>query len=123
MVEAIQQKDPEVVVNKGKVRKRTDKSWLRTIEEQREKLEAEEKRLEWVKKQLPAVLSKCAASLMKLSTSCCQMEERSELEAKQVYNTLMDTGGRSSYPIRPMPDIHDAKCKDEHVHALCHWES
>ncbi len=122
-VEAIQRKDPEVVVNKGKVRGRTDKGWLRTIEEQRGKLAAEEKRLEWVKKQLPAVLSECAASLMELPTSRRQMEERSELEAKQVYNTLMDTGGRPSRPIRPVPDIHDAECKDEHVHALCHWES
>ena len=50
------------------------------------------------------------------------MEERSELEAKQVYNTLMDTGGRPSRPIRPVPDIHDGEHTDEHVHALCHWE-
>ena len=45
-VEAIQRKDPEVVVNKGKVRGLDDEDWLRTIEEQREKLTAEEKRLE-----------------------------------------------------------------------------
>ncbi len=121
-VEAIQRKDPEVVVNKGKVRGRTDEGWLRTIEEQREKLAAEEKRLEWVKKQLPAVLSECAVSLIELPTSRRQMEERSELEAKRVYTTLVDTGGRPSRPIRPVPDIQDAECKDEHIHALCHWE-
>ena len=121
-VEAIQRKDPEVVVNKGTVRGRTDEGWLGIIQEQQEQLAAEEKRLEWVKKQLPAVLSECAASLMELPTSRRQMEERSELEAKQVYNTLMDTGGRPSRPIRPVPDIHDAECKDKHVHALCHWE-
>ena len=121
-VEAIQRKDPEVVVNKGKVRGRSHKDWLRTIEEQREKLAAEEKRLEWVKKQLPAVLSECAASLTELPISRRQMEERSELEAKQVYTTLVDTGGRPTRPIRPVPDVYDAEHTDKHVHALCHWE-
>ena len=121
-VEAIQRKDPEVVMNKGKVRGRSHKDWLRTIEEQREKLAAEEKRLEWVKKQLPAVLSECAASLTELPTSRHQMEERSELEAKQVYTTLVDTGGRPSRPVRPVPDVYDAEHTDQHVHALCHWE-
>ncbi|KAF6238662.1 hypothetical protein HO173_003168 [Letharia columbiana] len=119
-VEAVQRKDPEVYVNK---RGRDDKrEWLRTIERQREKLPAEEKRLEWVKKQLPAVLSECAASLMELPTSRRQMEEKSELGAKQVYNTLMDTGGRPSRPIRPVPDVYDAEHTDEDLHALCHWE-
>ena len=119
-VEAIQRTDPELYVNK---RGRNDKrDWLDAIERQREKLPAEEKRLEWVKKQLSAVLSECAASLMELPISRRQMEERSELEAKQVYNTLMDTGGRPSRPIRPVPDIHDGEHTDEHVHALCHWE-
>ena len=59
---------------------------------------------------------------MELPTSRRQMEERSELEARQVYNTLMDTGGRPSRPIRPVPDIYDAEHTDEHIHALCHWE-
>ena len=121
-VEAIQRKDPEVVVNKGKVRGLDDEDWLRTIEEQREKLTAEEKRLEWVKKQLPAVLSECAVLLMELPTSRRQMVERSELAAKRVYTTLVDTGGRPSRPFRPVPDIQDVECKDEHIHALCHWE-
>ena len=121
-VEAIQRKDPEVVVNKGKVRGLDDEDWLRTIEEQREKLTAEEKRLEWVKKQLPAVLSECAVSLMELPTSRRQMVERSELAAKRVYTTLVDIGGRPSRPVRPVPDIQDVECKDEHIHALCHWE-
>ena len=121
-VEAIQRKDPEVVVNKGKVRGRSDEDWLRTIEEQRGKLAAEEKRLEWVKKQFPAVLSECAASLMELPESRPQMEERSELEVKRVYNTLVDTGGRPGRPIRPVPDIHNAEHTDEHLHVLCHWE-
>ena len=119
-VEAIQRTDPEVYVNK---RGRNDKrDWLDAIERQREKLPAEEKRLEWVKKQLPAVLSECAATLMELPTSRRQMEEKSELEAKKVYNTLMDTGGRPSRPIRLVPDVYDAEHTDRHVHALCHWE-
>ena len=119
-VEAIQRTDPKVYVNK---RGRNDKrDWLDAIERQREKLPAEKKRLEWVKKQLPAVLSECAASLTELPTSRRQMEERSELEAKQVYTTLVDTGGRPTRPIRPVPDVYDAEHTDEHVHALCHWE-
>ena len=121
-VEAIQRKDPEVVVNNGKVRGTSHEDWLRTIERQREKLAAEGKRLEWVKKQLPAVLSECAASLTELPLSHRQMEERSELEAKQVYTTLVDTGGRPSHPVRPVPDIQDIEYKDEDLHVLCHWE-
>ena len=121
-VEAIQRKDPEVVVNQGKAHGRSDRGWLETIETQREKLAAEEKRLAWVKKQLPAVLLECAASLIELPTSRRQMVERSELEAKRVYTTLVDTGGRPSRPIRPVPDVYDAEHTDEHIHTLCHWE-
>ena len=123
-VEAIQREDPEVDwrTGLGKYRERDDEDWLESIERQREKLAAEEKRLEWVKKQLPAVLSECAMSLMELPTSRRQMEEKSELEAKQVYNTLMDTGGRPRRPIRPVPDIHNAEHTDEHLHVVCHWE-
>ena len=121
-VEAIQRKDPEVVVNKGKVRGRSYRDWMRTIERQREWLAAEEKRSEWVKQQLPAVLSECAASLMGQPTSCRQMEERSEFEARRVYITLVDTGGRPTHPIRPLPDIREREHTDEHLHVLCYWE-
>lgn len=85
-VEAIERKDP--VMNQGKVH------WLRVIETKRERVTAEEKRLEWVKQQLPTVLLECAASLMGAPTSRHEMEERSELEAKRVFNTLVETGGR-----------------------------
>lgn len=123
-VEAIQRKDPEVDwrTGLGKFRGLHHEGWLDSIERRREKLAAEEKRLKWVKKQLPAVLSECAVSLMELPESRPQMEERSELEAKRVYTTLVDAGGRPSRPIRPVPDIHDAERTDEHVHALCHWK-
>ena len=123
-VEAIQRKDPEVdwSTGLGKFRGLDDEDWLDSIERRREKLTAEEKRLEWVKKQIPAVLSECTVSLTELSISRRQMEERSELEAKQVYTTLVDTGGRPTRPIRPVPDVYDAEHTDEHVHALCHWE-
>lgn len=121
-VEAIQRKDPEVVANKGKIRGRSHRDWLRTIERQREWLAAEEKRSEWVKQQLPAVLSECAASLMGAPTSCRQIEERSSLEARRVYTTLVDTGGRPTRPIRPVPDIWEREHTDEYLHVLCHWE-
>ena len=123
-VEAIQRKDPEVdwATGLGKFRGSSHKGWLDSIERRREKLAAEEKRLEWVKKQLPAVLSECAVSLVELPDSRRQMEERSELEAKQVYTTLVDTDGRPTRPIRPVPDVYDAEYTDEHVRALCHWE-
>lgn len=48
------------------------------------------------------------------------MKERSKLKAKQVYDILMDTGERSTRPIRLMSDVYDAEHTDEHVHALCH---
>lgn len=123
-VEAIERKDPGVDWSRGPgiFRGSSRKGWVDSIESRRKMLAAEEKRLEWVKKQLPAVLSECAASLMEYPTSRRQMEERSELEAKQVYNTLVDIGGRPSRPIRPVPDVYDAEHTDEHVHALCHWE-
>jgi len=119
MVEAIERKDPDVEkkIQKG----HGHQYWLRTIEREREWLAAEEKRLEWVKQQLPAVLSECAASLTEAPTSRCEMVERSELEAKRVFNTLMDAGGRPSRPIRPVPDIQDGDT-DKHLHVLCHWE-
>lgn len=72
--------------------------------------------MEWVKKQLPAVLSEYAVLLVDLPTFRREMEERSELEVKEVYKTLMDTGGRPSRP------IHDAGNTDDYFHALCHWE-
>ena len=121
-MEAIQRKDPEVVLNKGTVRGRTDECWRDAIEEKQKYLAAEEKRLEWVKKQLPVVLSECAASLTELPISYRQMEERSELKAKQVYTTLVHTGGRPTRPIQPVPDVYDAEHTDEHVHAVCYWE-
>ena len=85
------------------------------IPRRQEKLAAEEKRLEWVKKQLPAVLSECAVSLMELPTSRRQMEERSELEAKRVSTTLMETGGRPTRPMRPVADIREREHTDERL--------
>ena len=32
----------------------------------------------------------------------------------------MDTGGRSTRPIRLVPDVYDAEHTDKHVIALCH---
>ena len=123
-VEAIQRKDPDTdwSTGLGKFRGLYEEDWLDSLERRREKLSGEEKRLEWVKKQIPVVLSECAGSLMESSTSRRQMEERSELEAKQLYQNLIDTGGRPRRPIRMVPDVHNAEHTDEHLHVLCHWE-
>lgn len=121
-VEAIKRKDPEVVANKGKVRGRDDKDWLGFIETKREWVAAEEKRLEWVKQQLPAVLSECAASLMEMPASRREMELRSELEAREVFNALVETGGRPTRPIRPVSDRQERDHADEHLRILCHWQ-
>jgi len=119
-VKAIQRKDPEVVLNCGKVRGLNDEDWLRMIEEKREWLSAEEKQLEWVKQQLPAVLSECAASLVGRPTSRREMELRSEV--KEVFNTLVETGGRPTRSIRPVPDSQERDHIDEHLHVLHHWQ-
>ena len=121
-VEAIQREDPEVVANKGKVRGHDDRDWLRRIETNRERVAVEEKRLEWVKQQLPAVLSDCAASLMGAPTSRREMELKSELEAKEIFNALMETGGRPTRPIRLVSDRPGHDHTDEHLHVLCHWQ-
>lgn len=115
VVEAIQRQDPEVVSDGGE-------DWLRRIEQVLEWLPAEEKRLEWAKQQLPAVLSECAASLRGRPTSRRLMEERSELEAKRVFNALVETGGRPTRPMRPVGDSRERKHAVQHLHVLCHWE-
>ena len=55
-------------------------------------------------------------------TSRRQMEERSELEAKKVFNALMETGGRPTRSIRPVSDNQERDHVDEHLHVLCHWQ-
>ncbi|KAI9764521.1 MAG: hypothetical protein M1835_007555, partial [Candelina submexicana] len=122
-VEAIQRKDPEVVANKGKVRRLGKRDWLVIIEREREEIAAEKKRLEWVKQQLPVVLSECTASLMGAPTACREMQERSELEAKRVFNTLVETGGRPTRPMRPVPCNQEREDTYNSVHVLCHWEA
>ena len=122
-VEAIQRKDPEVVMNKGKIRGRDDRDWLNYITTKREWVAAEEKRMEWVKQQLPVVLSECAASLIGAPTSRREMKERSEFEARRVFQALVDTGGRPTRPIRPVSDIQEREHTDDDLHVLCHWES
>lgn len=50
------------------------------------------------------------------------MELRSEREAKAVYNTLVETGGRLTRLIRPVPDSQERDHTDEYLHVLCHWQ-
>lgn len=45
------------------------------------------------------------------------MEKRSELEAKRIFNTLVEIGGR---PIRPVFDNREREPVDQHLHFLCH---
>lgn len=119
-VEAIRRRDPEMVANKGKVRGQYESDWLDNIERGHEWLAAEEKRLEWVKQQLSAILSECAASLVGRPTSRSEMEARSELQAKEVFNALVETGGRPTRPLRSIPDNQERNYTDEHLHVLCH---
>lgn len=121
-IEATQRKDPEAVSNKGKVSWSDLEMKLDRIKGDLEWLPAEEKRLEWAKQQLPAVLAECAASLKDRPTSRRLMEERSELEAKRVFNALVETGGRPTRPIRPVPDSREREHADQHLHVLRHWE-
>lgn len=124
-VEAIQRNGPEMNWNTElrKFRGSSHENWLNNIEKWREKLAAEKKRLEWVKKQFPMILSKCVILLMKLSISRRQMEEKSELEVKQVYNILMDMGGRPRRPILLIFNIHNVEHTNEHFHVVCYWEN
>lgn len=80
-----------------------------------------EKRLEWAKQQFPAVLAECAASLKERPTSR-RLMERSELEAKRVFNNLVETGGKPTCPMRPVPNSLEGEHADQHLHVLRHWE-
>ncbi|KAL9024567.1 MAG: hypothetical protein Q9196_006425 [Gyalolechia fulgens] len=123
-VEALQGDDPkakEKYEGTGKY-KRSDEGTLGDMENFLEKLAAEEKRLEWATQQLPAVLSECAASLMGRPTSCRQIEERSELEAKRVFNTLIERGGRPTRPMRPVQNSQERDHADQNLPIFCHWE-
>ncbi|KAL9036726.1 MAG: hypothetical protein Q9180_004130 [Flavoplaca navasiana] len=102
--------------------KATDESTLHDMERSLEKLASEEKRWEWAKQQLAAVLSECAGSLIGRPTSCRQIEERSELEAKRVFNTLIETGGRPTRPIRPVRNSQEREHADQDLPIFCHWE-
>lgn len=118
-VEALQRNDPGA---KEKY-KMDDEICRHYLENLLKTLVGQEKRLEWVKQQLPAVLAECAASLTEWPTSRCQMEERSELEAKRVFNILVETGGRPpTRPIRSVPNSREREKMDEHLRVLCHWE-
>ncbi len=51
-----------------------------------------------------------------------EMELRSELEAREVFNALVETGGRPTRPIRPVSNRQERDHADEHLHILCHWQ-
>ena len=117
-MDKIQRNDPEFTRIPGQ----DDAFWLRRIETNREWIAAEEKRLEWAKHQLPGVLSECVLLLKGAPTSCREMELRSELEAKEVFNALVGLHGRPSRPIRPVIDNQGRNPTDRLSHTLSHWQ-
>ncbi|KAL8711502.1 MAG: hypothetical protein Q9220_004160 [cf. Caloplaca sp. 1 TL-2023] len=121
-IEAIHRKDSEAVSHTGGVQKLRNGRWLDRIESHLKWLPAEEKRLTWVKQQLPAVLLERAALMNEQPASRCIMVERSELEAKRVFHTLVEMGGRPSRPIRAVDDNQEREHADRHLDTLCHWE-
>ncbi|KAL8907054.1 MAG: hypothetical protein Q9207_001634 [Kuettlingeria erythrocarpa] len=123
-LEAIRRGDPGAVPNTtGKRCRSSNKYWLmEKIISDLEWLPVEGKRLEWAKQQLLAVLAECAASLEGRPTSLRLMEERSELEAKRVFNDLVETGGKPTRAMRPVPDCLEHDHADQHLHACRHWE-
>ncbi|KAL8652822.1 MAG: hypothetical protein Q9210_002459 [Variospora velana] len=123
-LEAIRRGDPELPwFTSGKRCQKGDKYDLEEkIISNLEWFPIAEKRLEWAKQQLLAVLAECAALLEGRPTSRRLMEERSELEAKQIFSHLVETGGKPTRPMRPVPDSSEREHADQHLHACCHWE-
>ena len=79
--------------------------------------------LKRVKQQLPAILSECIDSASGLSTSRHRLEETCELEARQIYNTLIEMGGRPSRPMRPPSNAWNSEQTDDLLHILYHWDN
>ena len=121
-MKAIQQKDPEVVLNNEKVCEYDDRDWLNTIKKSSEWFTIKEKWLEWVNQQFPAIFSKCAESLIKASTSNHEMEQRSELEVRQIFKTLVKTDERLTHSMWSMPDSQECNHIDKHLQVFCHWK-
>lgn len=98
-------------------------SWMGDMEMNLEHLAREEKRFEWVKQEFTQVLSDCAASLMGAPILRRRIEESSKLEATQVFNTLLATGGKPTRSMRPVPRRLDVGMQVRYIHLLCHWEA
>ncbi|CAF9940053.1 MAG: hypothetical protein HETSPECPRED_002148 [Heterodermia speciosa] len=41
----------------------------------------------------------------------------------EIFNALVETGGRPTRPIRPVSDRQERDHTDEHLHVLCHWQA
>ncbi|KAL8770163.1 MAG: hypothetical protein Q9209_004005 [Squamulea sp. 1 TL-2023] len=98
-------------------------TWMRYIKLQRETIAAEERRLGWVKQQLPAVLSECATLTTQTSISRRKMEESIKLKVIKIFNTLTETGGIPTRPIRAFSSCQNLGHTDYHLHVLCHWDA
>ena len=79
--------------------------------------------LKRVKQQLPAILSECIDSTSGSPTSRRRLEEKCELEARQLYNTLIEIGGRPSRSIRPPSNAWNPERTDDLLHILRHWDN
>lgn len=79
-------------------------------------------RLQWISEQLAVILSECAASLSEAPVSRRWMEASCEADARRIYQTLMEMGGRPTRSIRAVPDVSSREPMDQHLHVLCHWE-
>ncbi|KAL8974167.1 MAG: hypothetical protein Q9197_001588 [Variospora fuerteventurae] len=123
-VEAIRRGDPRTVSNTSVKRWGSEDDYflMEKIISDLEWFPVAEKRLEWAKQQLLAVLAECVTSSEGRPTSRRLMEGRSELEAKRVFSNLVETGGKPSRPIRPLPENLEREHADQHVHALRHWD-
>ncbi|KAL8788358.1 MAG: hypothetical protein Q9213_001755 [Squamulea squamosa] len=120
-IDVIEHKGPHVEeqVHKG----HNHSSWMRYIKLQRETIAAEERRLWWVKQQLPAVLLECATLTTQTPICRRKMEESIKLEVMKIFNTLTETGGIPTRPIRAFPSCQDPGHTDYHLHVLCHWDA
>ncbi|MCJ1241032.1 hypothetical protein MMC14_009036 [Varicellaria rhodocarpa] len=79
--------------------------------------------LKRVKQQLPAILSECIDSTSGLPTSRRRLEEACELEARQLYNTLIEMGGKPSRSIRPPSNAWNPERTDDLLHILHYWDN
>lgn len=86
------------------------------------RLRKKELLLKRVRQQLPAILSECIDSTSGSPLFRCRLKESYELAVRQLYDTLIEMGGRPSRPIQPAPSALKSKRTDKFLHVLRHWD-